>query len=106
MIVIGATRKLFCSEMCVYSHLRADSGSLICYICRHQMQFFNCIRRATDSRSFCSLDCLIAAETSIELLMRNDERCHLNNLRLKCATNEPEPKPDLNGSIEGISPNK
>lgn len=90
MIIEGAKRKAFCSEKCLHSHLRVDSEHVICCICCQRMRFSDSIRRVCDSRYFCSLRCSIVAETGMDLLMRNDERCHLNNLSLKCATSNPE----------------
>ncbi|XP_055319578.1 zinc finger MYM-type protein 2-like [Sitodiplosis mosellana] len=86
----GGTGKEFCTELCMQSYLREDSATAICCICRHRMRFYDCIRRKCDDRCFCSLKCATSAETSIELLRRNDERCYLKNLNLKCATCNPE----------------
>lgn len=81
------------------SHLREDSKIVICCICRNRIGFYESIRRLCDDRNFCSLKCSIAAETSIEQLMRNDERCHLEYLNLKCETCNPELESD--DSTEG-----
>lgn len=93
------TRKGFCTESCVTEYLREDSNTVICCVCRHRIGFYESIQRLCDDRCFCSLKCSIAAETSIEQLMRNDERCHLKYLNLKCATCNPELESD--DSTEG-----
>lgn len=72
-IIEGQTRTVFCSETCLNLHMREDSTTMVCCVCRHRMQFYNCIRRNCDDRCFCSLRCAAAAETSIELPMRNDD---------------------------------
>lgn len=94
----GAGKKEFCTELCMQSHLREDSATVKCCICRHRMRFYECIRRSCDDRRFCSLLCATLAETRIELLRRNDERCHLINLNLKCAAVNPV---EFDDSIEG-----
>lgn len=76
MIIEGVTRKVFCSEMCIHSHLRADSEHIICYICCHRMRFYDAIRQAYDSQNFCSMNCSIVFETGMDLLMHNvPEKC-------------------------------
>lgn len=85
--------------MCVESHLRADPTIVICGVCCHRTRFYESIRRICDDRCFCSVQCSMAAETCIELLKRNDERCHLKSLNLKCATCNPEL--EFDDSIEG-----
>lgn len=91
--------KGFCTKVCMESHVRLDTKTVICCVCHHRMRFYECIRRICDDRNFCSLQCSIAAETGIELLRRNDERCHMKSLYLKCATCNPELESD--DSIEG-----
>lgn len=63
---------------------------VVCCICHHRMQFYNCIRRSGDDRCFCSINCTVAAETSIQQLKLNDERRHMEHMSLKYATFDSE----------------
>lgn len=81
--------------------MRKDETTVICCICHQRMRFYDCIRRICDDRYFCSLQCSLAAETSIELLKHNDKWCHMNSIHLKRATCNPELEFDdtLEGSV-------
>lgn len=82
-IVEGKHRKEFCSESCLTMHMREDTSAMSCSVCRHRMKFYDCIRRNCDNRCFCSLQCALAAETRIELLMHNDEPNLISQLALQ-----------------------
>ncbi|XP_031622481.1 uncharacterized protein LOC116340241 [Contarinia nasturtii] len=96
----GFSQKIFCGKKCMHIHLREDKKQEIrCCICRHLIRFYDAIRRIHDDRIFCSLRCSIVAETNIELLMRNDEWCHLKILDLKSANIDTDSDDSLEGSF-------
>lgn len=101
VIVDRGTWKSFCCAECVYAHVRDDTQMVVCCMCQHRQRFYNCIRRNCDDRRFCSVNCAIAAETGIEQLMQNDERCHSEYLSLIRTPFESDSESESNDSFEG-----